>query len=189
MFHGNFLIFVHKNMNINELQKIKIRPWEDFELRPFFLLFFMRKRLSSGQKWFLRSAKRGMRVDKKKRIIPSIAMSNNKKQYLSTLAGWPWLQTFTNWWFISAPKSGREPNPFIVQCGESAENASVCLWIPTKSLSLHLNKKGIECHHCGCNKSPKTSCWKDSKNGGRTNGDYDSNPTFWQSKIRHFLPL
>ena len=110
-------------------------------------------------------------------------MSNNKKQYLSTLAGWPWLQTFTNWWFISAPKSGREPNPFIVQCGESAENASVCLCIPTKSLSLHLNKKGIECHHCGCNKSPKTSCWKDSKKWGTTNGDYDSNPTFWMIPI------
>ena len=108
-----------------------------------------------------------------------IGPGSDKKQYLSTLAGWPWLQTFTNWWFISAPKSGREPNPFIVQCGESAENASVCLCIPTKSLSLHLNKKGIECHHCGCNKSPKTSCWKDSKKWGTTNGDYDSNPTFW----------
>ena len=36
------------------IQKIKIGNWVGFELGPFFSLFLMRKRLSSGQKWFLR---------------------------------------------------------------------------------------------------------------------------------------
>ena len=49
-----FFIFVHKNVYRIGFQEIKIRPWEDFELGPFFSLFLMRKRLSSGQKWFLR---------------------------------------------------------------------------------------------------------------------------------------
>ena len=31
-----------------------IRPSGDFGIGPFFSLFLMRKRLSSGQKWFLR---------------------------------------------------------------------------------------------------------------------------------------
>ena len=50
----NFLIFVHKNVNRIGFQEIKIRPREDFELGPFFSLFLMKKRRSSGQKWFLR---------------------------------------------------------------------------------------------------------------------------------------
>ena len=36
-------------------QEIKTRPSGDFELGPFFSLFLMRNRLSSGQKWLLRA--------------------------------------------------------------------------------------------------------------------------------------
>ena len=50
----NFLIFVHKNVYRIGFQEIKIRPLKGFEKRAFFSLFLMRKRLSSGQKWFLR---------------------------------------------------------------------------------------------------------------------------------------
>ena len=61
----NFSIFVHKNVNRIGFQEIKIRPWEGFEKKAFFSLFLMRKRLSGGQKWFLRpyfSLIRGMFV-------------------------------------------------------------------------------------------------------------------------------
>ena len=50
----NFLIFVQKNVSRIRFQEIKIRPFGDFEKKAFFSLFLMRKRLSSGQKWFLR---------------------------------------------------------------------------------------------------------------------------------------
>ena len=50
----NFLIFVQKNVSTIRFQEIKIRPFGDFEKKAFFSLFLMRKRLSSGQKWFLR---------------------------------------------------------------------------------------------------------------------------------------
>ena len=50
----NFLIFVQKNVSTIRFQEIKIRPFRDFEKKAFFSLFLMRKRLSSGQKWFLR---------------------------------------------------------------------------------------------------------------------------------------
>ena len=50
----NFLIFVQKNVSTIRFQEIKIRPFQDFEKKAFFSLFLMRKRLSSGQKWFLR---------------------------------------------------------------------------------------------------------------------------------------
>ena len=50
----NFLIFVHKNKHRIRFQKIKIGPLKGFEKKAFFSLFLMRKRLSSGQKWFLR---------------------------------------------------------------------------------------------------------------------------------------
>ena len=33
--YGDFFIFVHKNVYRIGFQKIKIRPWEDFELWPF----------------------------------------------------------------------------------------------------------------------------------------------------------
>ena len=36
------------------IQKLKIGHWGDFEKIDFFSFFLMRKRLSSGQKWFLR---------------------------------------------------------------------------------------------------------------------------------------
>ena len=49
-----FFIFVHKNVYRIGLKEIKIRPLEVFESGPLFSLFLMRKRLSSGQKWFLR---------------------------------------------------------------------------------------------------------------------------------------
>ena len=49
-----FLIFVQKNVYRIRFQKIKIRPLKGFEKKAFFSLFLMRKRLSSGQKWFLR---------------------------------------------------------------------------------------------------------------------------------------
>ena len=53
--HGNFFDFrAQKCIYRIGFQEIKIRPWEDFELGPFFSPFLMRKRLSSGQKWFLR---------------------------------------------------------------------------------------------------------------------------------------
>ena len=61
----NFLIFVQKNVSTIRFQEIKIRPFRDFEKKAFFSLFLMRKRLSSGQKWFLRpyfSLIRGMFV-------------------------------------------------------------------------------------------------------------------------------
>ena len=50
----NFLLFVQKNVSRIRFQEIKIRPFQDFEKKAFFSLFLMRKRLSSGQKWFLR---------------------------------------------------------------------------------------------------------------------------------------
>ena len=50
----NFLIFVQKNIYRIRFQEIKIRPLKGFEKKAFFSLFLMRKRLSSGQKWFLR---------------------------------------------------------------------------------------------------------------------------------------
>ena len=50
----NFLIFVQKNVSTIRFQEIKIRPFRDFEKKAFFSLFLMRKRLSSGQKLFLR---------------------------------------------------------------------------------------------------------------------------------------
>ena len=48
---GFFLDQFHMDIRF---QKIKIRPLEDFEKIEFFSLFLMRKRLSSGQKWFLK---------------------------------------------------------------------------------------------------------------------------------------
>ena len=51
----NFLIFVHKNVYRIRFQKIKIGPLKGFEKKEFFSLLLMRKRLSSGQKWFLRN--------------------------------------------------------------------------------------------------------------------------------------
>ena len=51
----NLLVFVHKNEYRIGFQEIKIHPWGGFELGPFFSLLLMRKRLSSGQKWFLRA--------------------------------------------------------------------------------------------------------------------------------------
>ena len=50
----NFLIFVHKNVYRIRFQKIKIRPLKGFEKKAFFSLLLMRKRLSGGQKWFLK---------------------------------------------------------------------------------------------------------------------------------------
>ena len=47
----NFFIFVHENVYRIRFQEIKIGG---FEKKAFFSLFLMRKRLSSGQKWFLR---------------------------------------------------------------------------------------------------------------------------------------
>ena len=49
----NFLIFVHKNVYRIRFQ-IKIRPLKGFQKKAFFSLLLMRKRLSSGQKWFLK---------------------------------------------------------------------------------------------------------------------------------------
>ena len=49
-----FLIFVHKNVHRIRFKEIKIGRLEGFEKIEFFSLFLMRKRLSSGQKWFLR---------------------------------------------------------------------------------------------------------------------------------------
>ena len=49
-----FFIFVHKNVYRIRFQEIKIGSLEDFEKIEFFPLFLMSKRLSSGQKWFLR---------------------------------------------------------------------------------------------------------------------------------------
>merc|ERR1712012_696921 len=50
----NFLIFVHKNVYRIRFQKIKIGPLKGFEKKAFFSLLLMRKRLSGGQKWFLK---------------------------------------------------------------------------------------------------------------------------------------
>ena len=50
----NFLIFVHKNIYRIRFQKIKIGPLKGFEKKAFFSLLLMRKRLSGGQKWFLK---------------------------------------------------------------------------------------------------------------------------------------
>ena len=52
--HSKFFDFRSKNVNRNRFQEIKIGPWEGFEKKAFFSLFLMRKRLSGGQKWFLR---------------------------------------------------------------------------------------------------------------------------------------
>ena len=50
----NFFIFVHKNVYRIRFQKIKIGPSKGFEKKAFFSLFLLRKRLSGGQKWFLK---------------------------------------------------------------------------------------------------------------------------------------
>ena len=50
----NFFIFVHKNVYRIRFQKIKIGPLKGFEKKAFFSLSLMRKRLSGGQKWFLK---------------------------------------------------------------------------------------------------------------------------------------
>ena len=50
----NFLIFVHENVYRIRFQKIKIGPLKGFEKKAFFSLLLMRKRLSGGQKWFLK---------------------------------------------------------------------------------------------------------------------------------------
>ena len=50
----NFFIFVHKNIYRIIFQKIKIGPLKGFEKKAFFSLLLMRKRLSGGQKWFLK---------------------------------------------------------------------------------------------------------------------------------------
>ena len=47
-------IFVQKNVYRIRFQKIKIRPLRGFKKRAFFSLLLMRKRLSGGQKWFLK---------------------------------------------------------------------------------------------------------------------------------------
>ena len=52
--YGKFLIFVHKNVYRIRFQKIKIGPLKGFEKKAFFSLSLMRKRLSGGQKWFLK---------------------------------------------------------------------------------------------------------------------------------------
>ena len=49
-----FFIFVRKNVYRIRCQDIKIGSLGGFEKIEFFSLFLMRKRLSSGQKWFLR---------------------------------------------------------------------------------------------------------------------------------------
>ena len=49
-----FFIFVHKNVYRIRFQKIKIGPLKGFEKKEFFSLLLMRKRLSGGQKWFLK---------------------------------------------------------------------------------------------------------------------------------------
>ena len=49
-----FLIFVHKNVYRIRFQEIKICPLKGFEKKAFFSLLLMRKRLSGGQKWFLK---------------------------------------------------------------------------------------------------------------------------------------
>ena len=49
-----FFIFVHKNVYRIRFQKIKIGPLKGFENKAFFSLLLMRKRLSGGQKWFLK---------------------------------------------------------------------------------------------------------------------------------------
>ena len=54
LFMVKFLIFVHKNVYRIRFQKIKIGPLKGIEKKAFFLLLLMRKRLSGGQKWFLK---------------------------------------------------------------------------------------------------------------------------------------
>ena len=51
---SELFIFVHKNVYRIRFQKIKIGPLKGFEKKAFFSLLLMRKRLSGGQKWFLR---------------------------------------------------------------------------------------------------------------------------------------
>ena len=50
----DLLISVHKNVYRIRFQKIKIGPLKGFEKKAFFSLLLMRKRLSGGQKWFLK---------------------------------------------------------------------------------------------------------------------------------------
>ena len=49
-----FFILVHKNVYRIRFQKIKIGPLKGYEKKAFFSLLLMRKRLSGGQKWFLK---------------------------------------------------------------------------------------------------------------------------------------
>ena len=53
--HSNFFDFhTHKNVYRIRFQKIKIGPLKGFEKKAFFSLLLMRKRLSGGQKLFLK---------------------------------------------------------------------------------------------------------------------------------------
>ena len=54
LFMVYLLIFVHKNVYRIRFQKINIGPLKGFEKKAFFSLLLMRKRLSGGQKWFLK---------------------------------------------------------------------------------------------------------------------------------------
>ena len=47
-------LFRHMILCTLRIQNTKVRWWEGFEKMEFSSLFLMRKRLSSGQKWFLR---------------------------------------------------------------------------------------------------------------------------------------
>ena len=50
----NFWIFVHKNVYRIRFQKINFGALKGFEKKAFFSLLLIRKRLSGGQKWFLK---------------------------------------------------------------------------------------------------------------------------------------
>ena len=54
MYHGGFFLNWQMIVWRLRIQELKIGNWEDFEKIEFFSLFLMRKRLTSGQKWFLR---------------------------------------------------------------------------------------------------------------------------------------
>ena len=55
MYHGGSFFWNWQMMMCRlRIQKLKIGHWGDFEKIDLFSFFLMRKRLSSGQKWFLR---------------------------------------------------------------------------------------------------------------------------------------
>ena len=111
----NFLIFVHKNVYRIRFQKIKIGPLKGFEKKAFFSLLLMRKRLSGGQKWFLKPyfpLIRGMFVFKS-----GLRFSFRTSFFPFPTPSYTWAPSLPLTTFCTPPPSGPMPGQEWVLCG------------------------------------------------------------------------